>query len=196
MNTGNWNIEVNTNGMPQKVASAFGKVNETLVGAEYEFIAYLGSQVVNGANHAVLAKQIVTTGRDTENIVVMKFNEKPNDMEATLIAIEHVVNGGMELGGADISVHDFDFEDGSEASHIWYETFEGFVGISVKPIVYLGDQVVKGVNYIYAATMEPMTLNGEKRAVVLTINPLVKTVKAVDMLESKQAGSLKYTFTW
>lgn len=196
MNTGNWNIEVNTNGMPQKVASAFTMVNETLVGAEYEFIAYLGDQLVNGTNHAVLAKQIVTTGRDTENVVVMQFNEKPKEMEATLIGIEHVVDGGMELGGTEIDIREIGPDDGTEASKVWYEAFEGFVGISMRPIVYLGKQVVNGVNYIYAATMEPMTLEGTKQAVVITINPREKVVKAVDMLEPKQINALNYTFTW
>lgn len=196
MNTGNWSIEVNTNGMPQKVASAFGKVNETLVGAEYEFIAYLGSQVVNGTNHAILAKQIVTTGRDTENVVVMKINEKPNEMEATLIGIEHVVDSGMELGGTEIDIREFDYEDGSEASKVWYEAFEGFVGISMRPIVYLGKRMTKGAYYIYAATMEPMTLSGEKRAVVVTISTMMKHVFAADILDPRENGALKYTFTW
>ena len=48
---GNWEINVNVNGMPQKVASAVSKLNTTLMGAEYDPIAYLGSQVVNGTNH-------------------------------------------------------------------------------------------------------------------------------------------------
>ena len=71
--TGSWNVNVVTNGMPQKVATAIGALSEKLIGAEYEPIAYLGSQVVNGTNHAVLAKQILTTGRDTTNIVVIVF---------------------------------------------------------------------------------------------------------------------------
>ena len=42
---GNWKINISTTGMPQKVATAFAKMNETLVGAEYENIAYIGSQI-------------------------------------------------------------------------------------------------------------------------------------------------------
>lgn len=51
---GEWKVEVNVGGMPQKVATAMGEIN--MLGAEYEPIAYLGSQVVNGVNHAVLAE--------------------------------------------------------------------------------------------------------------------------------------------
>ena len=80
METGNWEIAIEIGRIPQKIASAIIDLEEKLVGAEYEPIAYLGSQVVNGVNHAVLAKQIITTGRDTENIVVLIFNEKNNNI--------------------------------------------------------------------------------------------------------------------
>ena len=65
---GGWNIGVVTGGMPQKVATAFGKLAEQLIGCEYTPIAYLGSQQVNGINHAVLAEQTVITGKDTKYI--------------------------------------------------------------------------------------------------------------------------------
>ena len=54
---GSWEVNVVTGGMPQKVATAFGELAGSLVGAEYTPIAYLGSQQVNGVNHAVLAEQ-------------------------------------------------------------------------------------------------------------------------------------------
>ena len=43
--TGSWDVKVVTNGMPQKVATAFGALAEKLIGAEYEPIAYLGFEV-------------------------------------------------------------------------------------------------------------------------------------------------------
>lgn len=53
---GNWEVKVAVDAMPQKVATAFGKVFEGFVGAQYTPIAYLGSQIVNGENHAILAE--------------------------------------------------------------------------------------------------------------------------------------------
>lgn len=195
MKTGNWNIDVNINGMPQKIATAFDKLEDTLVGARYVFIAYLGSQVVNGINHAVLAKQIVTTGLDSANIVMLIFNEKPRETEATLVAIERIVEEGGELGGTNISVDKvLDLE--GEPMKIWYGAFEGYVGISMRPIAYLGNQVVNGASHIFAATAEPMTLEGTKEAVVVTINTMQHTVSVAGMLNSRQANALRYTFTW
>lgn len=196
MNTGNWNIDVNLNGMPQKIATAFEKLKETLAGAEYEFIAYLGTQEVNGINHAVLAKQIVTTGRDSENIVVMIFNEKPNTMEAALVAIERVVEESAEmLGGTTVRVDKILDPEGDEMK-IWHDAFVGYVGYSMKPIAYLGSQVTKGPNFIFAATADPAVPNSEMIAAVVTINPMMRTVRIVDMLESKQSSGLKYAFNW
>ena len=64
---GSWNVDVTVGKLPQKVATAVGKLNESIVGTEYTPIAYLGSQVVNGINHAVLAEQVIVTGKIRRN---------------------------------------------------------------------------------------------------------------------------------
>ena len=200
MNTGNWKIDVNVNGMPQRIATAFEKLKDTLVGADYEFIAYLGSQEVNGINHAVLAKQIVTTGRDSVNIVVLIFNEKAVRTETptwviTPVAIERVLESGAALGGTTIDV-DVVMDLESKTMKIWHDAFEGYVGISMRPIAYLGNQVTKGIDYIYAATAEPMNLEGQKQAVIVRINPMERTVRVVNFLVDRGTDALNYAFTW
>ena len=191
--TGSWNVNVVTNGMPQKVATAFSALAEQLIGAEYEPIAYLGSQLVNGTNHAVLAKQILTTGRDTTNIVVIVFNEKPGAMEDTLVSIDRVVEGGEALGGIKL---DPQVEIPADAKGAWDEAFEGFVGSTVTPFALLGTQVVKGVNYIFAATATPVVPNAVAKACIVTVNPMAGTMAIEDMLTTKYENSLGYSFTW
>ena len=193
MQVGNWEIKVLTDKLPQKVATAIGKLNEVLIGAEYEAIAYIGSQVANGTNHAVLAEQTVTTGRDTTNVVMLIFNEKPGENEATLVNIERVVEGGQALGGTVVDVRT---AINSEDMEMWNEAFEGFVGSKVVPFAYLGLQTTKGTSYIYAATVEPVVPDPSAHVAVVTINPMTKEVSFADMLSSKQASSLKYAFTW
>lgn len=200
MNTGNWKIDVNVNGMPQRIATAFEKLKGTLVGADYEFIAYLGSQEVNGINHAVLAKQIITTGRDSVNIVVLIFNEKAVQTETptwvvTPVAIERVLESGAALGGTTIRVDKILDLEGPEMG-TWNEAFAGRVGISMHPIAYLGSQVAKGIDYIYAATAEQMNLEGQKQAVIVRINPLERTVRVVNFLVDRVNDALNYAFTW
>lgn len=191
--TGSWNINVVTSGMPQKVASAFGALAEQLIGAEYEPIAYLGSQVVNGINHAVLAKQILTTGRDTTNVVILIFNEKPNAMEATLVSIDRVVEGGAALGSIKI---DPQVEIPDDANAAWDEAFGAWVGTKLEPIALLGTQVVKGTNFIFAATVTPVAPDGAAKASIITINPMTGMVAFNDLLSTKYEASLGYAFTW
>ncbi len=190
--TGNWKINV-TDNMPQKVATAMSKLSETLIGAEYTPIAYLGEQLVNGRNHAVLAEQVVTTGRDTKNIVMLIFNEKPNAMEATLVNIERVVESGAPMGG--IHVNDT-FDATPDAQAAWNEAFNGFVGSKVEPFAYLASQVVKGTNYIFAATVTPVVPDAETSVAIVTINPMTGTLAFANPFETKQEASLGYAFTW
>ena len=190
---GSWNVKINTNGMPQKVATAIGALAEQLMGAEYEPIAYLGSQVVNGTNHAVLAKQTILSGRDTTNVVVLIFNEKPNDMKATLVSIDRVVEGGAPLGGIHV---DPKTEIPANAKEAWDTAFANFVGSKVEPVALLATQVVNGVNYIFAAEIAPLVPNAVSQVVLVTVNPTAGVLSFANLLESKHENSLGYAFTW
>lgn len=194
MESGSWKVEVKVGAMPQKVVTAFSKFQENLVGAEYEPIAYLGSQVVNGINHAILAKQIITTGKDSENLVVLIFNEKPASLEMTLINIERVIESGLPFGGTQIDVKT---ELDEDLQKVWKSAFEIWIGARVTPFAFLGTQVTKGTNYIFAA-IYTATMNPDDiiKVVIVTINPLTAKVTFTDMLESKYESSLGYAFTW
>lgn len=189
---GAWDINVSVGKMPEKVATACGKLNE-LVGAEYTPIAYLGSQVVNGTNHAVLAEQLVITGKDTKNVVVLIFNEKANEMEATLVNIERVVESGGELGGVSVDVKT---EIPEEAQAVFDEAFNDRVGVKVEPFALLGTQVTKGTDYIFAAEVTPVVQEPEKKVAIIVVNGLEKTVVFADLLKGKVETMLGYAFTW
>ena len=62
--------------MPQKVATDFTAVTGELVGADYEPIAYLGSQQVNGTNYRILALQRMVTPNAEKRIVKMIIHEE------------------------------------------------------------------------------------------------------------------------
>ena len=191
MKTGGWNIDVEVGKMPQKVETAFVELTENLVGVEYEPIAYLGSQVVNGVNHAILAKQIIVNGRDSENIVVLTFNEQNTGV--VLVGVTPIIRNGAPLGGVKLDVQT---DIPEEAMNAFTDAYEGYVGVKVEPFALLGTQVVKGINYIFAAVLTGVTAEPEQKAVIVTVNPIAKTVDIGDMLDSKHEASLKYAFTW
>lgn len=191
---GSWNIDVAVGSMPEKVATAVSELANQLVGAEYEPIAYLGSQVVNGTNHAVLAKQTVLTGKDTTNVVILIFNEKPGDMKCTLVNIERVVEQGGPEGGINVDVKT---EIPADAQKEFDEAFEGFVGSTVKPFALLGTQVVNGVNYIFACEITGVTAEPQTSVAIVTINSNTGIVSFDDLIVgTKTAKALGYAFTW
>ena len=134
---GGWKVNVQVGKMPQQVATAFGEIMGNLVGAKYTPIAYLGSQLVNGTNHAILAEQLVVTGVDTKNIVCVILNEKPGSVagkDFALVNINKVLDGGVQFGGVKIDVMT-DMTD--EVKAVFNEAFEGFVGSRIEPFALL-----------------------------------------------------------
>lgn len=191
MKFGKWNVDVTIGAMPQKVASAVAALND-MVGAEYKAIAYLGHQLANGVNHAVLAEQVIVSGKDVKNVVVLIFRETPEGV--TLANIERVVESGAELGG---TVVDVKTEIPEEAQKALDEAFEGYLGVDVSPFALLATQMTKGMNYVFAAEVSPVVPDPEKSVNIVVVNPLTKSVAFVDMLTSKQdVMSLGYAFTW
>lgn len=187
---GGWTANVIVGGMPEAIATAIGKLAEQLIGAEYTPIAYLGSQVVNGTNHAVLAEQTILSGKDTKNIVVLVFNEKQVQgelPEVTLVNIERVLEGGAPMGGLQINAST---EIPAEAQEAFDSVMKGFVGSDVKPFAYLGSQVVKGINYVFAAEVTPVYPDAETHIAIVTVNSMVDKIAFADLLASKHQVSL------
>jgi len=195
MSFGNWEVNVSFDSMPQPVASAMSEVQTNLIGAEYDMIAYLGKQVANGTNYAVLAKQVLTTGRDTQNIVLLKFNQKPQSTEANLVGIEHILDEGAPFGGISVNPQ---VDIPTEIQKIWFAAFEGFVGSKLTPIAHLGSQVTRGVTQYFIAEATAVTAdeNPKKDVVLVAINTLTESCKIVSILDSYAENTLGYAFTW
>lgn len=188
--TGSWKINITTHGMPQKVATAVSELHEKLVGAEYTPIAYIGSQPVNGINHAVLAEQLVITGRDVKNIVLLIFNEK--GLQCDLVNIERVIEGGEALGGIILNATT---DIPEEVQQAFDAVLSGFVGSAVKPFAFLGTQVTKGVEYIFASEVTPVTDEPEPKVALVAVNPMTNSIRFADLL-STPINTLGYAFTW
>lgn len=185
MSLGSWDVKVVTGGMPEKVATAFAEATDQLLGAEYTPIAYLGSQVVNGTNHAVLAEQIILSGKDTKNVVLMIFNEK--GMDCTLVNIERVVEGGDGAGAVEVAPTT---DIPAEAKAAFATVLGDFVGATVEPFALLATQVTKGIDYIFAAEVTPVVENPETKVAVVVVNSLVKKASFTDILKSGLEVSL------
>ena len=174
MSVGNWNVHLSVSGMPETVATAFSDITNQLVGAEYTPIAYLGSQLVHGTNHAILAEQLLTTGKDVKNVVLMILNEL--DGRFTVVGIERILSSGGELGGTEVDVKT---EIPEVAAKVLKDAMGGFVGASIKPFALLGTQVVKGTNYIFAAEVETVTKDSTPKIAIVKANDELKIIASI-----------------
>lgn len=172
---GEWEINISLDAMPEKIASAMVELNETLIGAKYKSIAYLGSQVVNGTNFAVLAEQTLLDAANTKNIVLIVFNVAPNSLKASLVFIEPVLNSFATAFGG-ITIND-DFKITDDAQKAFDSATEHFVGSKVEPFAFLATQVTKGINFFFAAKVTPVYPNAKPSVDLLTVNPMCGPIK-------------------
>ncbi len=87
---GSWDIsEMKHVNLPQKAQSAFTAVTGELVGADYEPVLYVGSQVVNGTNYCILAIQTLMTARSEKRLVKMIINVAL-DGTASLVSVSGI----------------------------------------------------------------------------------------------------------
>ncbi len=73
---GGWDISaLKSCALPQKAASAFAAITGGLTGAEYMPVLYVGSQLVHGTNHCIIAVQTLITANPEKRLVKMVINE-------------------------------------------------------------------------------------------------------------------------
>lgn len=182
---GSYEVNVQCGKLPQNVATYFDETMSKLLGASYVAVAYLGSQVVNGTNHAILCEQTVLTGRDTKNAVLVVLNEKPEGF--SLVSVTPVLESGAALGGIDVDVTT-DIPD--DARDVFDKAFAQFVGSKITPFALLGTQAVHGTNYFFAAEVSAIVaaksgvLGGHPTSVcMISVNDVTNFVDFYPVLE-------------
>ena len=178
---GGWNVEVPHDKYPQKIASAITDLNSLIgLGCNYEAVAYLGYQQVNGTNHAILAQQTVLNGKDTNNAVVIVLNEKPGTGDISVTDIRRAVEGGAPMGGVHV---DMSAEVPDEAIQALNLVTAGWVGSKITPFAFIGTQVTKGTNYIMAAEMKAVVPDALADLALITVNALDKKIQFERLFE-------------
>lgn len=84
--SGGWSVAESTE-ISAEDQAIFDKAMETLVGVEYEPIAYIGNQVVAGLNHCFLCKATgVYPGAETTLALVYIYQDLDGNAQVTSIA--------------------------------------------------------------------------------------------------------------
>lgn len=174
--------------IPQEAASAvFGAINSGILGATYIPLWYIGSQVVKGKNHLFLAKEIRATKHQNTSIVGLLINVPPH-------------KGAFTGEGATVVKIIEEAQLSDELACIFKTATQSLVGVSYKPLFYVGHQVVKGMNHYFIAQAQAIYPGADPFLVSICINDFNKNISiiSIEKLEHtvKTDVKLGYAFTW
>jgi hypothetical protein len=182
---GGWKIDIAVQAFPQKVASYGLPVLQDLVGVDYNAVAYLGSQVVNGINHAILVQAKVVAPDALTTLKVAVLHEKPIDAIKSEFSIlgfgDPILTYRPGLAGGITAPVSF-IDTAKEAAELW-EKCEKPLGMHYETACVLGTQVVAGVKTAILAEAAPVVPEATKKAVVMYIWTKVDGEVVLDSVE-------------
>lgn len=172
--------------LPQDLTSAIGNINSELLGATYQPIWYVGHQLVNGTNHFLICKEIRSTKNKNTCIVGLVLNipaGKVGGENATIVEIIEEAKLAPEIQTA------FDIAE------------KQLIGISYKPIAYIGSQVVRGINHFIICQARGLYPNAHPQAVIMGVNIFENNISVIGILPLnstiKDTQTLfGYAFNW
>ena len=172
--------------LPQDLTSAIGNINSEILGATYQPIWYVGHQLVNGTNHFLICKEIRSTKEKNTCIVGLVLN----------------IPAG-KIGGEDATIVEI-IEEAKLAPEIQtaFDTAEKqLIGVSYKPIAYIGSQVVRGTNHFIICQAKGLYPNARPQAVIMGINIFENNISVIGILPLnsiiKDTQTLfGYAFNW
>lgn len=172
--------------LPQDVASAVSEANSNILGATYNPIWYVGKQTVNGVNHLFVAEDIRATKDKNKHIVGLVINVPPGE--------------GAEQGkGAKIAsiIESEELDADVQAAFATIE--KSLIGVSYKPVMYIGSQVVRGVNHYIVCEARGIYPGAQPYAAVMCINVFegnASLVGIAPIAQGTQETICGYAFTW
>ena len=175
--------------LPQEVASAVGVANSNpLLGATYNPLWYVGKQVVNGVNHLFIAEDIRTTKNKDKSIVGLVINVPPG---------EHAMQGE----GAKVERIIESAELSPEIQTAFTAVEKPLCGISLKPVVYIGKQIVRGENHYMVCEAKAIYPNAQPHAVIFVFNifegkPSMVGIMPISAVAKDQPTLFGYAFSW
>ena len=155
--------------IPDSVRASLDKALESKLGAEYTPVAYIGCQVVNGTNHAILCrtKAVAPDAKETYTVVYL-YEDLQGNAEIKDIVDSSIPSDMLPglVGGWQAA------EDPTITNELRDKlgyVFGKRLGSDFTPIALLGTQVVAGTNYCVLGEAMPVVPNAESHYVIAYI---------------------------
>lgn len=164
--------------LPDEVIEAFELATQDMLGAKYEPIALLATQVVSGKNYAILCREtLVTANQEVKYAVVTVYKDlqggakviKVEDVDLTAEASDEVEEDKNLLGGWKTYEENEACTIPEEALEAFNKAVDGMTGAGYEPIALLASQVVAGVNYKILCKQTLVTAEPVVKNVIVTV---------------------------
>ena len=132
-----------------------------MLGASYDPIWYLGTQIVNGTNHLLICLQTRLTKENEKKIVGVVINIPAGSIGGNDAKIVEVIEDSDLIEGTNLELG---------IGEKFNRAMNGLAGVSYKPVMYVGSQVVKGMNYYIVAEARLIYPNSEPYAAMICLN--------------------------
>ena len=83
--------EMNACDLPEEVATGLEKTLNSMLGAKYVPVLYVGHQVVAGMNHMIICKQVRATANAEERLVKEVLHSAPTTGEWSVDSVGQIV---------------------------------------------------------------------------------------------------------
>ena len=156
----------------------FTKATEGLVGVKYSPVQVIATQLVSGTNYAYLAAaENVSAAADKGFAIVTVYADLNGNAEVTAInrlditdmKVKDNADDANLLGGWEVTDIGKVAGISAEGENAFSKALEGFTGVSLKPIVLLGTQVVSGTNYMFLSRGATVTAEPAMNLYVTTV---------------------------
>lgn len=124
--------------LPQGLTTAFNRLYGEKFGGNYVPVYYVATQVVNGINHKLIVERnkLVSGGKTIKDFAVVVINIPAGDARAEKATVV------SEEDATDFVLRD-EIEQGVK------KALQEYTGIGLKPLLEVGTQVVRGMNYVF-----------------------------------------------
>ena len=146
--------------VPEEIKEKLDKALEELVGADYEAVAYLGSQLVAGRNYKLLCRitPVVPDAVDHFAIVTL-YEDLEGKVEITEILDSEKESNFSDMPGGWQKTETQEMTD--EAKAALEKALSEMVGATYKPLALVATQVVAGTNYCILCEITPVVPDAE-----------------------------------
>ena len=172
----------------KELLAKFEKATETLTGMQYVPVAYLGSQIVNGTNHAYLCRIAATVPDSVETYAIVTLYETLDGD----ISISKVEESGRETDLSELPGGWFASESvevSDEAKTALEKAAAELDGAEYEAVAELSSQVVAGKNYCLLCKVTPVVPNAQSKYtlvyVYVDLDGNAEITETVDFVEEE-----------